>query len=279
MKSLSITILHKIQGRVRIGLSNPPINVEKFMNHVKKHEGIDIIKFNHISKSLLVCYNPTVISFIEIIMRSSIALSLEYENSPVIIQNNCDKRPMTTMDYYSGASILGLLASKGLILGDSTNKIIEYNAGISTTIAVLNHAWSEVQRKGIYDPEVVSVVYLLRALINGNILTASTITWLATFGRHLFEFPTERFVLTTTEIKKSDGKDFYIDVTLKPLIRKDYSSNPLRIVIVGLGKIIGISEKNHTTLLDQIKLMAKKHGNILEGVNNKHESVYMRIEY
>lgn len=279
MKALNVTIVHRIQGRIRLKLSRAPLDIDKFLMQVKKHDGINYISFNPISKTVLVKYTPTIISSIEIVVRVSIALSVEFGNTGVLIQNYSENRSLESLDYYSGVSILALLAYKTLKLNLQFGQVIEYNAGISTTLSILKHAWSEIQRKGIYDPEVVSVVYLLRALINGNILPASIITWLATFGRHLFEAPNERFLLDAHEVNKGDENDAYIDVTLKPIFNKKTAGNPFRMLVLGLGKLIGINDKNYSNILEQIKQMSRKHGNILEGINDRQEPVYMRIEY
>ncbi len=279
MSRLNVTIIHRIPGRLRVRLSRPPSHIDSLIDKVMKHEGIESISFSPISKSLLAYYKPSVISSTEILLRISIALSADYNNKTVQVEARHDTKHLVPLDYYSGASIMLAVVSRAMGIPLGTRQWIDYNAGMSTAAAVLNHAWMEVKKEGIYDPEVVSVVYLINSLIKGNYLVASGITWAATFGRHLLEPINESCMVKAIEVNKDDDKT-YMDVEVRPVIDNTASAHPVRLFVHGLAKIVGLSPvKQQFSLMEQIKQVSKAHHNVLEGVGKVPSPVYMRIEY
>lgn len=278
MARLNVQVVHSLPGRLRLKLSNPPLKIDSFLLRVKKHEGIEMLSFNPISRSLLAIYVPSLISATEILLRVTIALSVEFNGSEIKMDIKTDTRPLNGLDYYSGMSILVAGIAKLLNLPPQSLKWLNYNAGFSTTGSVLKHAWLEVKKDGIYDPEVVSVVFLINSLFKGNVLIASAITWIATFGRHLLEPMGESCLLKAQEVK-SDSKKSYIDVQVREIdeiSRKDY---PIKVLVHGLAKIVGVNPMDKKKLIDQIKRVSKAHHDVLEGVGKKSSPVYMRIEY
>lgn len=276
MNDLGVSIVHRIPGRIRMRLKRPPRSQNEFIYNIKRHDGIVLVDYTPITKSLLVYYNPSVVSSAEIIVRVGIALSLEYENAKVDLERVEKGQPLTGLDYYAAASLFGALISRGFSLGASSIKMLEYNAGLSTLAAVLSHAWAEVKKEGIYDPEVISVVYLVNSMLKGNFIGASIITWIATFGRHLIAPIEEHCVLEATEFFGEENKP-YVDVMVRQCNLNQVDANPFKIMVIGFGKMIGLNHKNKMTVFEQIHQMSRKHGNVLEGVGKITTPVYMRL--
>ncbi len=278
MSGLNVKIIHRIQGRLRLRLSRPPAQVDVFLSKIIKHDGIESLSFNPVSKSLLAHYQPSVVSSTEILLRVSIALSVDFGNQVVRIDTHHDSRNLVYLDYYSGASILLAGLSHIVKVSDNTLKWINYNAGYSTAASVLYHAWMEVRKEGLYDPEVVSVVYLINSLIKGNFLTASAITWIATFGRHLLVPLQESCLIKAYEVMSDDEKS-YMDVEVTPIIENSSQTHPIRLLVYSIAKMAGFGTVNQGySLIDQIKHVSKAHHNVLEGIGKKPSPVYMRIE-
>lgn len=278
MSGLNVKIIHRTQGRLRLRLSRPPAQVNIFLSKIIKHDGIESLSFNPVSKSLLAHYKQSVVSSTEILLRVSIILSAEFGNQVVRIDRYHDSRSLVYLDYYSGASILLAGLSHIVKISESTLKWIDYNAGYSTAASVLYHAWMEVQKEGLYDPEVVSVVYLINSLIKGNFLTASAITWIATFGRHLLTPIEESCLIKAYEVMNDDEKS-YMDVEVAPIIENASQIHPIRLFVHSIAKMIGLAPTNQSySLIDQIKHVSKAHHNVLEGIGKKPSPVYMRIE-
>lgn len=277
MNDLGVLVVHRIPGRIRMRLKRPPRSQNEFIYNIKRHSGIVLVNYTPITKSLLVYYNPSVVSSAEIIVRVGISLSLEYDNAKVDLARIEKGQPLTTMDYYAAASLTGALISKGFLLSPAVTKMLEYNAGISTLSAVLRHAWIEVKKEGIYDPEVISVVYLVNSMLKGNFIGASIITWIATFGRHLLVPIEEHCVLEATEFKDEEDKP-YVDVIVRHSNPNQLDTNPLKLLVIGFGKMIGLNyNKNKMTIFEQVQQMSRKHGNVLEGVGKITTPVYMRL--
>ena len=55
----------------------------------------------------------------------------------------------------------------------------------ATLTAVVEHAYQELHTRGSFDPEVMSVVYLINAIGKPNGFQASLLAWIVTFSRHL----------------------------------------------------------------------------------------------
>lgn len=288
MKELSVVISHRIPGRIRLRLLKAPRDASKFISQVRRHEGVNEITYTPITKSLLIYYNPSVVSSTEIIVRVGIAFSLEYGNNPVNIVKIERRHKLTPLDYYAATSLLVATLSKLLDFytpgsamqnsGNDVKRILSYNAGISTLLSVLNHAWREVKREGIYDPEVISVVYLFNSMVKGNFLGASLITWGATFGRHLAHPIEEHCLLEANEVIDDKNRP-YVDVRVRPISDEELVRNPIKFFVAGLSRLVGTtSSKGHQTIFEQVQQMSRKHGNVLEGISRKPMPVYMRLE-
>lgn len=278
MTNLSIVVLHRLPGRIRLKLNRPPSNVHQLLTRVMKHEGIKKLSFSPISKTLVAEYTPSLISSTEILLRVGISLSKEFGGSSVRLELKKTSIPMHVIDYYSGSAILAAMAAKLIKLPLASQMYLNYNAGLSTTASVLKHAYAEVKHEGIYDPEVVSVVYLINSLIKGNFLVASAITWVATFGRHILEPKEESCLLKALEVNEDDDKS-YMDVEVHPMMETSSGKQSIRMVVQGLAKMIGLKPVHHVQLIDSIKKVSRAHHDVLEGVGSKPNPVYMRIEY
>ena len=55
----------------------------------------------------------------------------------------------------------------------------------ATLAAVVEHGYQELHVRGSFDPEVMSVVYLINSVGKPGAVRASLLAWIITFGRHL----------------------------------------------------------------------------------------------
>ena len=86
----------------------------------------------------------------------------------------------------------------------------DWLAGLGTAGAVMDHAWKELRERGTFDPEVLSLAYLVTAFVRGNLLTASVVTWLASFGRHLVALPPAGVQVRPVEVDgQGNGRSRY----------------------------------------------------------------------
>ena len=82
---------------------------------------------------------------------------------------------------------LALIGADGVLnlAGSSLTGISRWFSTGATLAAVIEHAHQELELKGTFDPEVMSVVYLINSIGKTNSVQASLVAWAATFGCHL----------------------------------------------------------------------------------------------
>ena len=77
---------------------------------------------------------------------------------------------------------------------------------VGTTIGtIFEHAYQELAKKGSFDPEVMSVVYLLNAISRGQVFYAAPAAWFLTFGRHIF-VDNNKEIMMKVVARKKDGE-------------------------------------------------------------------------
>lgn len=273
MSTGDVVIVHELPGRLRLRLGRPPRNIEDMVASVRRHEGIGHVVFSPVTRSLLVRYNPALVNAVEILVRVAIFLSLHFENASVSISHALPSHNLRAIDYYAGSSLV--VAALGRAAAGPWAKVLEYHAGAATVVSVFNHAWQEVADEGVYHPEVISVMYLINSMLRGNMLTATAITWAATFGRHLLEATDEHCRLQAAAVD-DDGSEAYIDVMVKPM--RPPQANPLKLVVAAMGSFIGLEQPGgENNIMRRIANMSANHGNVLEGMGRTPQRVYMRL--
>lgn len=273
-------IIHQLPGRVRISLSMPPRKIEKLEKEVLGHVGIHCVKYSPVSRSILIYYNPIEIEMPEIIVRIGTALSIEYNMCSVYVETKKKNVGVTIIDNYALAALIAAwIAKTGLIPSMSIANLLEWNAGISTLAAVVNHGISEIKVSGTPDPEVVTAVYLLNSMTKREFLVSSTITWISTFIRHLTGEESDRLSIQAFQAFSQEENRMYYDVAVKSAGNLHHKS---MITIIGniMRKYVGIrTNLSAPSLLNQIKKVSDKHGDALEGLKSKTDIIFLRLEY
>lgn len=275
-----MTIIHQLPGRVRISLSIPPRRIEKLEKEVLGHTGIRCVKFSPITRSVLVYYNPTEIEMSEIIVRIGTALSIEYNMCSVYVENKKKNVGVNIIDNYAlGALMAAWIGKSGWLPLTNVVNLLEWNAGVSTFVAVVNHGISEIKLSGTPDPEVVTSVYLLNSMIKKEFLVASTITWISTFIRHLTGEEADRISIQAFQAFSQEENRMYYDVAVKSEENLHHKSI-IKIIANKMRKYVGIrSNMRAPSLLNQIRRVSDKHGDALEGLMNKKDIIFLRLEY
>ena len=213
MNNPTIVIAHKIKGRIRIKLSHPLRNGEELMKNLVKKDEIYKANYTDITKSILIEYNPYRISEDEVIIRVIALYSKSYDMIPIRLIYESKKKNLPPMACYSLA-MLGIGGiSKYITMNQRISDFINW-AVVGTTIgAIGEHAYNEINERGYFDPEVVSVMYLINSVTKGEFLLPSAVTWLTTFGRHLIELSYSGLMISVREFKNRDGNK-YFDVSV-----------------------------------------------------------------
>lgn len=186
MKKLSLTVVHRLPDRVRIKLSLPMKEPKNFYNTIKNNLSRLSFKYNTRNKCLTLIFEPNEILLQEIIYRVGIAFSIENGLVPVRLIEEYEYKSISPLSIYALTSIVGaginmVVNPKDLKLQNSVNI---FTMGLTAT-SVLEHAYGEVKRKGMFDIEILPALYLLKSFIEEAKLSTVLIMWLTTFGRHL----------------------------------------------------------------------------------------------
>jgi hypothetical protein len=282
-----VTVVHSLPGRVRARLSVAPGDVQRMLAGVREHPGMEAISFSPITRSILARFNPHEIRQEEIVLRIAFHLSLECGSAPVRLLAEPDGRPALGGSAAVSAALLalslvmhGLKTAKGWPTRSAGGSPTRWDwlAGLGTAGAVVDHAWKELRQRGSFDPEVLSLAYLVTAFVRGNFLTASVVTWLASFGRHLVALPPTGVQVRPVEVRgRGNGQSRY-EVMIGPDV-----DAPERVRI--LGALQGLLKYAMTgggahpfrTLLEELRDVSKVHGEVLEGFGRMPQGIPIRF--
>lgn len=264
---LSITIIHSLPGRLRLRLSHEPKNVQKMEGTLKSHAGFLTMSYIPITRSVLITYEPNEMSVQELYTRLALVLSLDYEAEPVTVYAEPVHHHIPDVAAVSAAMLAVTSAMR--FIGSKKNLTNYFGtvSGITTGFAVIEHGWEEFRERGSFDPEVLSLGYLLTAFIRGNFLKASLVTWAVTFGRHLIDIHDPGIVIRPVA---SAGNKRRKKPEYEIIIERNHEISDKEKVISalqGLFKYVlsgGVS--GPAPLMDDIRKMTKLHSEVLEGM-------------
>ena len=266
----TVTVFHRLPGRVRLRLSHAIIDVPRLYSSIETHEGLEKIEYTSVTKSILLCFDDAQVSLEEILVRIALCLSLDYGNVNVRVLATPEHHELADSTLYSAMLLVTALASR-LVGQSNTTKTLSFIAGVGTASAVLSHALQEVDERGNFDPEVLSVVYLVTSMLRGNVLPAAVFTWATTFGRHLFALPARGVEIKPIELDKEGG----VEVVVSP-----DSTPPARAEMLGLLPSLFkyvISGGGESHLLDQLQEASRVHGEVLEGLGTFRNGIPIKF--
>ena len=189
----------------------------------EKKEGIKLVRYNPYIKTLLVEFNSKKISVENVIFKIATILSEIYGFSKIKFISNNNKTDMPLLSYYSIILILGAKIVKYVSPTGQVQEFLKWLATGTTVGAIVEHGYSEMRQRGTIDPEVMSIMYLINSIgKEGNMLNASLVTWITTFGRHILKKSNETFILKIEKSKmRCEDKPCY-DISI---LSEDINNN------------------------------------------------------
>ena len=197
--ALHFEVMHSIPGRLRIHLEKPITSTEAF-------EGVDGVtrcRYNPRIQTLLCQYDPGRISK-ERVIQSMSAIYAGQVGTELLHVKRSEESGFSMSP--SGALALALIGVDGALklAGSTLTGVSCWLSTGATMAAVVEHAYQELQLRGSFDPEVMSVVYLINSIGKTNSFQASLVAWSATFGRHLIpRAPREQVYLVRREERRT----------------------------------------------------------------------------
>ena len=205
--ALHFEILHALPGRLRIHIEKPIVSEEIFRNT----PGVLRCSYNPKIQTLLFEYDPQVIGEDSLIVRLAAVYAYEKQTKLLHIRHSEEKRFSMAP---TGGLALALIGLDGLLklTGAQLAGVSGWFSTGATLAAVVEHGYQELQTRGSFDPEVMSIIYLINSIGKTNTFQASLLAWIVTFGRHLIpKAPREQVYLVRPEARS---------VTLIPLQEK-----------------------------------------------------------
>jgi hypothetical protein len=274
-----VTVVHSLPGRVRARLSVAPDDVQRMLAGVGEHPGMESISFAPITRSILARFHPHEISQEEIVLRIAFHLSLDCDSAPVRLLAEPEQRPaLGGSATVSAATLVLSLVMHGLKTASKSPTCWDWLAGLGTAWAVVDHGWQELRERGRFDPEVLSLAYLVTAFTRGNLLTASVVTWLASFGRHLLAIPPSGVQVRPMEVRGHGNGQSRYEVMIGPDLDATERVRMLS-ALQGLLKyaITGGGAHPFRTLLEELQDVSKVHGEVLEGFGRMPQGIPIRF--
>lgn len=270
----SLTILHSLPGRLRLALDPPVLNFDDVRDAVKAHPGIYLLSYNTTTKSILAQFDPDAIENSELVMRLALAVSVWRDLQPIIIRTRPQNESVDHYGLLSGgvvaaAAIASLAAKTSRVSG-----ILATAAGISTTVAILNHAFREYRQRGDFHPETLSVIYLGSSFLRGNPLPASVVAWLATFARHLTGTAPEQYVLQAVE-GEEEGR---YEVQIRSFSDSSTVDSLFQFTTKLLADALTGSPQSPDSFMSQMKQVSRAHAAGLEGLDGVHQRIQLTIQ-
>ena len=272
-----VTIVHEIEGRIRMRLSQSPQSPERMYNLIKGHPGVISIEYTPLTKSVLSVFNPSQVSREEIVVRVAFSLALDYGAVPVRILAEPEVKEMTNSAFYSGFLLAASLAARALGISVTGRKGIDQIAGIGTAAAVIEHGWREVQHRGNFDPEVLSIVYLLSTFMRGNFLSGALFTWATTFGRHIIRTQPSGVELRPMAMSSNDEGEPKYEIVMESDKGKTNQVNLLGIIPTLLQYLLTGGTPDRKDLMGEIRVLSKVHGEVLEGLGEMRQGIPIRL--
>ena len=211
--ALHLDVLSAIPGRLRVQFERP-IETHLHFAHI---QGVTECRYNPRIQTLTCRYDESVISGEKLMIQLG-AIYVSLCSCKLLHVKRCEEEGFSMAP--SGYLALGCIGLDGLLTltGSALTSFTRWLSAGATMAAVGEHGYQELHVRGSFDPEVMSVVYLINSIGKPNTHQASLIAWAMTFGRHLIPHePREQVYLvrstgsatTITPVKGNESEAAY----------------------------------------------------------------------
>lgn len=195
-----VDVVFSASGRLRVRVQTRPNNPLSILNALKKNKEIVKGSYNNIINTFILEYKKEDIEVSKLLLSFCGLYAQSMDIASIKLNYKLTRK--NTMGYSSFVSMAFILADLGInFMGmDSTVGGFQYKnfirwCAVGTTIgAIFEHGYKELSENGAFDPEVMSIMYLLNSINKNGItpeegssvgLYSPIIAWLLTFGRHI----------------------------------------------------------------------------------------------
>lgn len=178
--AIHLEVLSAIRGRIRLQLEKPAASAEAF----QKIPGVLGCRYSPHIRTLLCEYDPNLISEDQLLIRLGAAYAAQTDARLLHIKHCEEQGFFMAPSGYLALLFIGLDGALS-IAGSPLTAFTRWLSTGATLAAVVEHGYQELHVRGSFDPEVMSVVYLINSVGKPGAVRASMLAWIITFGRHL----------------------------------------------------------------------------------------------
>lgn len=276
---LHIRLIHCLPGRLRVRLSVAPVQPDDMERAVQSHPGIHAVRYTAPTRTMLLSFDPAQTSQEELLVRMAVYLSLEHDQLPVRVYADVDMHDISATALFAGFLITAALGSRVVPRLASARTALDWAAGAGTAYSILDHAYGELRERDSFDPEVLSIIYLMTAFSQGRIVSAALFSWIATFGRHLLHYSSMNIEIRAVQKETDPAEQPAYEVLVNPLRQLPRRLGFLRLLpALIMHAAAGDAANIQGTLLDQVRRMTSNHGDVIEGFDQVKQGMPIRFQ-
>ncbi len=178
--AVHLEVLSAIRGRIRLQLERPVSSEAPFAGI----PGVRACRYNPRIRTLLCEYDPDVIEEEPLIIRLGAAYAAQTDAKLLHVKRSEEQGFSMAPSGYLALLCIGLDGAL-TVAGSPLTRFTRWLSTGATLAAVVEHGYQELHARGSFDPEVMSVVYLINSVGKPSAVRASLLAWIITFGRHL----------------------------------------------------------------------------------------------
>lgn len=223
-KNIEVDVVFSVSGRLRMRVVKEPNNPLEILSKLKEKTKINIGRYTGPTKTFVLEYDKDLTDLNELILTFCGLYSRDVKENQIKLNYKLSNKH--AMGYSSLVSLAFIIIDLGMNfmgLGGGPNasddapgfgmrsgqgqgiggrmfgnmntyrNFVRWGALVTTTGAIFEHGYKELNEKGAFDPEVMSIMYLIRSMNRGTVVNDETnvglyspaIAWLLTFGRHI----------------------------------------------------------------------------------------------
>lgn len=223
-KNIEVDVVFSVSGRLRMRVVKEPNNPLEILSKLKEKTKINIGRYTGPTKTFVLEYDKDLTDLNELILTFCGLYSRDIKENQIKLNYKLSNKH--AMGYSSLVSLAFIIIDLGMNfmgLGGGPNasddalgfgmrsgqgqgiggrmfgnmntyrNFVRWGALVTTTGAIFEHGYKELNEKGAFDPEVMSIMYLIRSMNRGTVVNDETnvglyspaIAWLLTFGRHI----------------------------------------------------------------------------------------------
>lgn len=223
MSCVEITVVHAMHERLRLKLSHRLTDYEKAFEFTAEKGGIKGFHYNDTIKTLLIEYNAVCMDENEILIRFGIEYCRQTKAQNIKLRYPQKKdSSIPAIGYISLLFIFANLGIQWIGMGPITKNIMKWLTVTTTVGAIFEHGYKELNEKGAFDPEVMSIMYLIDSINKGKTNYSSAIAWAITFGRHVLARQEGDMLLKVSQYNEDETEEKLYRVHIVPVISRNH---------------------------------------------------------